>query len=72
MLLAQALQNEGCVTYHANGYAYLLIVKTAIESAQTKTTVLVGDDTDLLVPLWYHTPEDGHDLYFKPEPKENA
>ena len=50
MLLGQALQNEGCVTYHANGDAELLIVETAIESAQTKTTVLVGDDTDLLVP----------------------
>ena len=60
------------MTHHAHGFADLLIVKTAIESAQTKTTVLVGDDTDLVVLLCYHIPEDGHDLYFRPEPKANA
>lgn len=72
MMLSQALQNAGCVTYHSDGDADLLIVKTAVESARTKTTVLVGDDTDLLVLLCYHASEDGCDLYFRPEPKANA
>ena len=35
VLLGQALENERCVTHHANGDADLLIVTTAIESAQT-------------------------------------
>ena len=71
-MLSKALQNVGCVTHHANGDADLLIVKTAVESARTSTTVLVGDDTDLLVLLCYHASEDGYDLYFRPEPKANA
>ena len=47
-------------------------MKIAVESARTKTTVLVGDDTDLLVLLYYHASENGCDLYFRPEPKANA
>ena len=47
-------------------------MKTAVESARTSTTVLVGDDTDLLVLLCYHASEDGYDIYFRPEPKANA
>lgn len=38
----------------------------------TSITVLVGDDTDLLVLLCYHASEQGYDLYFRPEPKANA
>ena len=72
MMLSQALQNAGCVTHHSDGDADLLIVKTAVESAQTNTTVLVGDDTDLLVLLCYHASEDGCDFYFRPEPKANT
>ncbi|XP_068675446.1 uncharacterized protein [Montipora foliosa] len=71
-MLSKALQNVGCITHHANGDADLLIVKTAVESARTSTTVLVGDDTDLLVLLCYHASNDGYDLYFRPEPKANA
>ena len=67
-----SLQNVGCITHHANGDADFLIVKTAVECARTSTTILVGDDTDLPVPLCYHTSEDGCDLYFRPEPKANA
>ena len=70
--LSKALQNVGCITHHANGDTDLIIVKTAAESARTSTTVLVGDDTDLLVLLCYHASEGGYDLYFRPEPKANA
>ena len=69
-MLSTVLQNVGCITHHANGDADLLIVKTAVESARMSTTVLVGDDTDLLVLLCYHASED--ELYFRPEPKANA
>ena len=51
---------------------YLLIVKTAIESAKERNTVLVGVDTDLLVLLCFYTRSDSFDLYFKPEPKANS
>ena len=72
VILSEALQNVGCVTHHANGDADLLIVKTAVASARTNNTVLVGDDTDLLVLLCYHASKDGFDLYFRPEPKANV
>ena len=68
-MLCKAIQSVGCITHHANGDADLLIVKAAVESARTSTTVLFGDDTDLLVLLCYHASEDGYDLYFRPEPK---
>ncbi len=48
----------------------MLIVKKAIASASTANTVLVGDDTDLLILLCYHAPLDSsHEIYFKPEAK---
>ncbi len=37
--------------YHASGDADLLIVQKAVESSSTTDTVLVGDDTDLLIAM---------------------
>ena len=45
-MLSRFLQEENCPTYHAEGNADVLIVKTAVESARERNTVLVGDDTD--------------------------
>lgn len=49
----------------------VLIVKTVVESSHHIDTVLVRDDTDLLVLLIHHFPS-LHDVYFKPEVKQNA
>ena len=35
-----------------------------------ENTVLVGDDTDLLVLLCYHANLDSCDIFFRPEPKK--
>lgn len=43
---------------------------TAVESAKTKTTVLIGEDTDLLILLCYHADPDGEDLFFMGKPKK--
>ena len=56
----------------SKGDADVLIVKTAVDSAVTHPTVLIGDDTDLLVLLCYHRKADGSDLYFQLEPKANS
>ena len=32
----------------------------------------MGDDTDLLVLLLYHVDMDGHEVFFRPEPKATA
>ena len=59
-------------THHASGDADLLIVQKAVQSATSCNTVLVGDDTDLLVLLCHHASLESHDLFFCPEPKKNT
>ena len=53
--LSHFLQENNCPTCHAEGVADVLLVKTAVESARDRNTVLVGDDTDLLVLLCFYT-----------------
>ena len=71
-MLSEELQKKNCQTHHASGDADLLIVLKAIQSATTTNTVLVGDDTDLIVLLCYHASLDSHDLLFRPEPKKTT
>lgn len=52
-----------CRVYHAPGDADVLKVQKTIESATMVDTVLVGDDTDLLVLLCYHTNLDSHKIF---------
>ncbi len=61
-LLSDALVKSNCQTCHS---------ETAVESAKNMDTVLVGDDTDLLVLLCYYTDLNSHNLFFRPEPKRN-
>ena len=49
----------------------MLVVQTAIESAASNDTVLVGDDTDLLILLCCNSKSTNCELYFRPEPKSN-
>ena len=72
-MLSTELEKSNCKTYHAPGDADLLIVQKAVQSATTSKTVLVGEDTDLIVLLCYHASLDSHDLFFRPEPpKKNT
>lgn len=71
-MLSSELERRNCKTYHAPGDADLLIVQKAVQSATTSNTVLVGDDTDLIVLLCYHASLESHDLFFYPEPKRNT
>jgi len=47
-------------------------VQTALKSATKQETVLVGDDTDLLVLLIYHAKNVIHTVYFRPETKRSS
>ena len=71
-MLSSYLQKVNCQTCHSQADADLLIVQTAVESARRMNTVLIGDDTDLLVLLCYYTEMDTHELFFQPEPKANS
>ena len=47
-------------------------LQKAVQSGTSCNTVLVGDDTDLLILLCYHHASlESHDLLFCPEPKKN-
>lgn len=71
-LLSTKLLNAGCNVIQAPDDADLLIVKAAVESAKSTSTVLIGDDTDLLVLMIYHGDINGKDLFFKPEPRQRS
>ena len=68
--LSDKLVRAGCITDHTKHDADVLIVQTAIASSRTKDTVLVGDDTDLLVLLLHHADLNAHELFLAPEPKK--
>ena len=46
------LAKAGCCCFHANEDADLMIVKTALNSSNKIDTILIGEDTDLLVLLF--------------------
>ena len=50
-MLSRYLQKVGCQTHHSQADADLLIVQKAVENARRANTVLVEDDTDLLILL---------------------
>ena len=71
-ILSSYLEEAGCTTTHARSDADVLIIQTAIQSSSTANTVVVGEDTDLLILLLHHANMDSKELYFRPEPKQNA
>ena len=45
----------------------IAFVQTALTSAVKQETVLVGEDTDMLVLLIYHAKNVRHNVFFRPE-----
>ena len=64
-MLSHYLQLAECLTEHAEEDADLLIAQTAVQSAATKNTVLMADDTDLVILLCYYADPDGFDLFMQ-------
>ena len=62
VMLGERLCRHQCETHFADGDADFLTVKTAVQPAKTQTTVLIGEDTDLLVLLLFHADANAHDL----------
>ena len=71
-MLGDQLEKSKCKVHHAPGDADLLIVQKAVESAAMVNTVLVGDDTDLLILLCYHASLGSHSIFFRSEPKKTT
>ena len=65
-LISNGLRKSGCHVVQSEGDADLEIVRAAIALASLSSTTLIGEDTDLLVLLLYHTHvSDVKDLYFR-------
>lgn len=64
-LLSCKLRNNGCVTFCSEGDADCMIVAEVQESAKGKETVVVDDDTDLLVLLVCHFNSDSEEVFLK-------
>ena len=71
-LLGEALEHQGNVVMHADADADVLLAQTAISSADKSNTVLVGDDTDLLILLCSYDRDTSFKLFFRPEKKFSA
>ena len=71
-LLSDHFEQHGTEVLHAEADADVLMVQTTIASADRKNTVLIGDDTDLLVLLCSQASETSFDIYFRPQPKLNS
>ena len=54
--LGTKLTNQGCQVFNDQADADLLIVQETIKSASSMDTILIGDDTNLLVLLLHHLP----------------
>lgn len=69
-LLGEGLQRAGFDVHNAQRDADVLIVQTAVTVAVKQRTVLVGDDTDLLILLLHYYRQG--ELYSMSEPKSSS
>ncbi|VDI55510.1 Hypothetical predicted protein [Mytilus galloprovincialis] len=65
-MLSKKMHSNGIETKHASADADVLIAKTAVESSISHPTILLGEDTDLLVLLLYYYNFGSKNLIFKP------
>ena len=67
--LGESLKGANCEVHHARNDADYLIARKAVQSAETIDAVLIGEDTDLLILLLFHSNIESHDLFFTSNPK---
>ena len=70
-LISEKLRGKGCEVIYAPGDADVQIVKAAVLSSLTRSTTLIGEDTDMLVLLLHYMQQANKDLYFRSD-KANA
>ena len=71
-MLGEVLEENGYSVKHAKGDADVLIVLTALELAETKDVVVIGEDTDLLVLLLHRANRSHKNIYFKSAAKQRS
>jgi len=71
-MLSEHLEERGRAPFIQMEMQMSLLQRQPVSSASRQDTVLIGDDTDLLVLLCYHANLKSHELIFAPEPKKGA
>ena len=69
--LREKFSENGINNLQAEGNADLLIIETPVGSAERDQTVLIGEDTDLLILLCHYASSDANSIYFRPEQRRN-
>ena len=69
-MLSEILEAMGCQIIHATGDADLLTDQTAVSVVADNMTVVVADDTDVLILLYYHYRDECQN--FISSPKQNV
>ena len=64
-LISEKLRAKGCEVINAPVDADVQIVKVAVLSSLTRSTTLIGENTDLLVLLLHYMQQANKDLYFR-------
>ena len=64
-MITVRLRQNGCHVIQAEGDADVDIVKAAVTMSTTRSTTLIGEDTDLLMLLLYHGNLDSKDIFFR-------
>ena len=68
-MLSEKLKEVGCNTIHAAGDADVTIALSAVSAAANRETVVIADDTDVLVLLCHHGNRCKGKIFLQPEPK---
>jgi hypothetical protein len=71
-MLGNRLETAGCDVHHAKGDADLLVVETAVACAEQINTVVIADDTDVLILLIHHAAHTKHNIWFQPNLKKES
>ena len=71
-LLGTHLKDKGCRVTHAPDDTDVLIALTAVTEARNAPTIVIGEDTDVLVLLCYHAGDAAHDLYYTSDVKSGT
>ena len=71
-MLSEKLKEAGCDTIHVAGDADFLIGQSAVSVSATRDTVVIPDDTDILILLCHQGNNSKKKIFFKPQPKRGS
>lgn len=71
-MLGSRLEAVGCEVHHAKGDADVLVVEAAVACAEKNYTVVIADDTDILILLIHHAGHAKYNIWFQPNVKRES